>query len=107
MTTQPLPSPEQIDAMADKVNLFKQYHRQAANMLRSIASHLRGHAGDAEITTLDKPARVGAASFGRGVPWRTVIECAQRAYEAKPIPPESLKQLRDFLDAIKENSDER
>lgn len=40
---------------------------------------------------LDKPARVGAVVFGKGVSWRVVIECAQRAYEfherelAKPV----------------------
>lgn len=30
---------------------------------------------------LDKPARVGAVVFSKGIEWRLVIECAQRAYE--------------------------
>lgn len=46
---------------------------------------------------LDKPARIGAATFGVGVPWSTVIGCAQRAYEAKPISEETAKEMRALI----------
>lgn len=96
MTTQPLPSPEQIDAMADKVNLFKQYHRQAANMLRSIASHLRSHAGDAEDAKRYRWLRdIGNATW-KPLGKRYMDSCAL---------PHDVDAAIDG--ALKENSDER
>jgi hypothetical protein len=35
------------------------------------------------VARLDKPALVGHAQFGVGIPWSTVIGAAQRAYEWK------------------------
>lgn len=67
MTTQPLPSPEQIDAMADHLsNLWEEGMPVgvASDLLRTIASHLRSHAGDAEdamraaLESVALPARV-------------------------------------------------
>lgn len=49
---------------------------------------------------LDKPARIGAATFGIGVPWSAVIGCAQRAYEAKPISEETAKEMRALISAF-------
>lgn len=43
-----------------------------------------------EEARLDQPAKVGCTEFGRGVPWRLVVECAQRQYRNKgPAAPAS------------------
>jgi hypothetical protein len=46
---------------------------------------------------LDKPARVGGATFGKGVPWGTVIRAAQREYDRKPLTPDQTEKLREMF----------
>lgn len=57
-----------------------------------------------DMPKLEKPARIGAVSFGVGVPWSTVIGAAQRTYEAKPIPPETAEKMREMLDAVRQEN---
>jgi len=51
---------------------------------------------------LDAPAKVGAVVLGRGVPWESVIACAQRAYAYKDdfkITPEQGESFRNAVTA--------
>ncbi len=54
---------------------------------------------------LDAPARVGAVTFGKGVAWSSVIGCAQRAYNAKPMPRETVEELKRTLSKIKSDAE--
>jgi hypothetical protein len=56
-------------------------------------------------TTLDAPARVGAVTFGKGTSWASVIACAKRAYNAKPLPPEAIKEMQRMLAEIKADAE--
>lgn len=53
-----------------------------------------------EDLKLDAPARVGGTTFGKGIKWSTVIGCAQRAYNTKPLPAKSRKAIREMLESL-------
>lgn len=48
---------------------------------------------------LDSPAKVNGGIFGKGIPWKTVIEAAQRQYkwhmEEKAKPPKTPEQFAE------------
>jgi len=55
--------------------------------------------GPADEPKLDSPAKVNGGIFGKGIPWKTVIEAAQRQYkwhmEEKAKPPKTPEQLKE------------
>ncbi len=53
-----------------------------------------------EAVALDAPAMVGSTQFGIGVPWSTVIRCAQRRYLHKDDPSLTTEQIAEFRQAL-------
>lgn len=54
----------------------------------------------AEAVALDAPALVGNTQFGIGVPWASVIRCAQRRYLHKDYTALTQEQIAEFRDAL-------
>ncbi|SFQ70506.1 hypothetical protein SAMN05216578_102285 [Halopseudomonas formosensis] len=55
-----------------------------------------------EWPRLDRPAKVGAGRFGKGVSSRLVIEAAQRQYEYDVTPEKEAERIAKFADFRKE-----
>jgi hypothetical protein len=86
-------------AIWDESQLRKAIEAVALMLDQLIAEQEKAEAVPTDLK-LDAPALVGHTSFGKGIPWKTVIECAQRHFEWKDDPKATPEQIAEFRDVL-------